>query len=151
MLENTADIKKRRLTQTTVLVPGKGVIAVFKNRLVDMHAAPVITNQGLGHKGRCHPVCVRYVVDAIFVNLGLVCFGNKRIELHPNLALSSGAHLMVMHFDPQPHVFHRQTHAGAHIVQRIDRRNRKITAFYAWTMSRVALFIIVARTPGSLN
>ena len=81
-----------------------------------MHAVTVISHQWLGHKGRSQPMGMGYIVDTVFVNLGLVSLGHQSVKSHTDLALSRSANLMVVHFYPEAHVLHGKTHARAHIL-----------------------------------
>jgi hypothetical protein len=47
----------------------------------------------------------------------------------------------MMHFNFDAHLFQRQAHGGANIVQRIHRRHREIAALDPGAMAEVAAFI----------
>src|SRR5690606_29794215 len=94
-------------------------------------------NQRLGHKGRSFAVLMRNVVYAVLEDLYFVRFLHQSVSAYADFTLASVSNFMVMDFNFQAHRFHRITHGATDVVQRIDWRNREVTAFYAW---RVAVF-----------
>ena len=71
----------------------------------------------LGHESRGQAMGMGDVVNAVFVDLGLVGFGYQRIETRADLPLPGGTHLMVMYLYRKAHILHRQTHTRAHILE----------------------------------
>ena len=92
-----------------------------------------------------------HIVDAVLVDLRLVRLGNQRIKKNPDLALPGCANLVVMHLHAKTHVLHRKAHARAHVLQRIDGRDRKVSALHTRTVPSVAVLIVLFRTPGRLG
>ena len=52
MLEDSPDVVKGGFTETAIFITGEGVISAFEDRLVNMHATAVVSDQGLGHERR---------------------------------------------------------------------------------------------------
>ena len=65
MFEDAADIPKRFLRKTCVLVTCEDVRTFFRKRLMDVHPATVIANQRLRHEGRRFAERMRHVVYAV--------------------------------------------------------------------------------------
>ena len=57
---------------------------------------------------------------------------------------------MVMHLDRHTHLFERQTHSCANIVQRINRLDREVAAFRARAMPHIAVGEDTLRVPAGL-
>ena len=114
---------------------------------MDMHAAAVVTDQGLGHEGRGLAVTVGDVVHHILENLGGIRTLDQRIEAGADFALTGGRHFVVMNFDRHAHLLKDQTHGRADILQRIDRRHREIAALHARPMTDVAVIEYLGRVP----
>ena len=115
---------------------------------MDVHPGAVITYQRLGHKRRGFAVGVRYVVYAVLKDLHLVRLLNQRVEANPDFTLTSGAHLMVMNLDREPHLLHGRTHGCSDVMERVDGWNGEVAAFYPGTVASVAIVIVTRGRPG---
>jgi len=116
-----------------------------------MHTATVVAYKRFRHKCRRFTVSMRNISHDIFQSQHFVGFFDQSTELNTDLALACCCDLMVMHLGNHAHFFENQTHRGTHILQRIDRGNREITAFHAWTMPHVSVFIGFFRVPTGLG
>ncbi len=55
-----------------------------------------------------------------------------------------------MHLHLDAHLFHREAHRGADVLQRVDRRHREVAALHRRTMAHVAALELLARRPRGL-
>src|SRR5690606_32023495 len=148
VLDDAADIVESLGGKTGVLVTGEHVLAAFAEGLVHMHTTTVVANQRLGHESGSFAISVRYVVYAILEDLYLIGLAHQGVELHTDFALARCGHFMVVDFHRQAHLLGSRTHGSADIVERVDGRNGKVTAFYAWPVARVAFLISGVGIPG---
>src|SRR5690606_5239827 len=123
---------------------------IFGDGHVNVHTRTVIAVQRLRHEGRGAAVCVSNVVYAVFQGLNFVSFLDQGVELHTDFVLASSRHFVVVNFDDQTHFFHGITHGGTDFVVMVERRNREVTAFHAWTVAFVAAFDVLVRHPRAL-
>lgn len=77
----------------------------------------------------------------VLVDLHLVGAGYHGVELHAQLVLRGGDFVVVL-FDDDAHFSENRQHFGTHVLQAVDRRNREVTALDAWTVAKVAGFVI---------
>ena len=147
MLDHTADIVQCGFRQAAVAITREQVDAILSERHMNVHPITVVTNQWLGHEGGSFTVAMRNVMDTILENLYLVGLFNQGIKGHANFALTGSRDLVMVYFDFKPHFFHGQAHRGTHIVQRIDRRHRKITTLDTRAMACVSIFVCFTRVP----
>src|SRR6187397_2618653 len=103
-----------------------------------MHPRAVIADNRLGHESSGFSIGVRDVMHYVFEYLRPVGPFYQAAVFRPDFALSSGSDLVMMHFNFDTQLFQRKAHRGADIVQGVNRRDGKITAFYAWTMTSIA-------------
>jgi len=90
------------------------------------------------------------VVHHVLQDLGLVGASDQGIEARADFALASGCHFVVMHLNRHSHLLKDQTHGRADVLQRINRRNREITALDARTMADIAIVEHLGRVPRAL-
>ena len=77
-------------------------IAVLPQRLVDVHARPVLLEDRLRHERGGLTRGVRGVLDHVLVDHHLIGHLQKRLEAHVDLALAARGHLVVMELTPDP-------------------------------------------------
>ena len=140
MLDDAADVEKRHFRQTSVLVTGELVVAIFPERLVNVHTRTVITDQRLRHKGGRFAIRVGHVVDHVLHFLNFVSFLHQRVELNADFVLTCVGNLVVVYLDGLTNRFQGITHCATNIVEAIDRRNREVAAFNARAVAKVAAF-----------
>ncbi len=147
MFDNAADVEQGHLRQAAVGVAGKQVLAIFLQRLVHVHAVAIVVDERLGHESRRLAERMRNVVHDVFEDLHLVGFTDQRIEADPDLALARRCHFVVMNLGRKTHVLERKAHRRADVMQRIDRRDREVTAFNGRPVARIALVDTPVRVP----
>ena len=138
MLDHTADVIERELGQAGIPVAREQVLAVLPDRLMHMHAGTVVADDRLRHERRRFAVRVRGVVHAILEDLQPVRALHERSELGPDLVLASSRDFVMVHLHFDAHLFHGEAHRRADILQRVDRRNRKITPLDRRAVTHVA-------------
>ena len=84
---------------------------------MNVHTGTVVTDQRLGHEGRCFPVSVSYVVNAVLQNLYFVRLGHEGVEANADLTLSGGAYFVVVYFNIETHLLHRSAHCGTNVME----------------------------------
>ena len=140
MLDDSGDVGQAGLRQVGVFIAGEDRLAALPDRLVAVHARAVVAIDRLRHEGRGLAVDVGDLVDAVFVDLHLVSHQRQRVEFHAEFVLGGG-HFVVMLLDLDAHLGHRTEHFGAHVLNRILRRNRKVARLGADAVAEVAAFI----------
>jgi len=150
VLDDSADVEQREVRQPGVLVAGEQVLAVLPDRLVHVHARTVVADDRLGHEGGRLAIAVRDVVDHVLHRLQPVGTLHQRRELRADFVLPGPRHLVVMHFHRNAHLLEDQAHLGAHVLERIDRRHREITALHWRAVREVAALDLLARRPRGL-
>ena len=144
MLDDAADVPQAFLRQVGILVAGHDRLAVFPDRLVDVHARTVIAEDGLGHEGRGLAVALGDLMDAVLVDLHVVGHRGQRAELETKFVLR-GSHFVMVLLDYGAHGLHRRKHFAAHVLSRVDRGDREIAALGANAVAEVAALIIHIR------
>ena len=91
---------------------------------------------------------MRDVVHHVLEHLGPVGAPDQAAVFGADFALPGGCDFVMVYLDFDAHLFQCEAHGGADIVQRIDRRNRKIPAFHAGAMPDIATLILFRRAPG---
>jgi hypothetical protein len=76
-------------------------------------------------------------VHDVFIGLHAVGHLGEGGEFHPQLMLRR-RHFVVMLFRLQAQLFHHRQHFRAHVLKRIDRRDREIAALRARTVGEIA-------------
>ncbi len=79
-------------------------------------------------------------MDRIFVDLQMVGDGDQRLELQTQFVLGRG-HLVMVLLDLGAHGRHGREHFAAHVLRRVDRRDREIAALGAHAVAEVAALI----------
>ena len=130
MLDNAANVVQREFGKTGVAVARKHVLTVFPDRLVDVHAGTVVTDDGLGHEGRRLAVRVSDVLYRVLHDLQPVRPLHQRCEAGADFTLARGSHLVVMHFHLHALLFQGQAHGRADVLQRVDRRHGEIATLH---------------------
>jgi hypothetical protein len=116
MLEDAADVVETQLGEARVAVAGHQWLAILPDRLVGVHARAVVLEKGLGHEGRRHPVLARHLLHHVLVLEELVGHLDERLELHVDLGLTAGRHLVVLRLDGDAELLHHETHLGADVL-----------------------------------
>ena len=70
----------------------------------------------------------------------------QRLELHVDLALAGGGHLMVVRLDDDADLAHLVDHLAAEVVIRVCRADREVAAFEAWLVAEIR-FLDAGRVP----
>ena len=147
VLDDAADVVERDIGEAAVLVARKQRLAVFLQRLMHVHAAAVVADDGLRHERQGLAIAVRHVLQRIFQDLHFVGLLGQRVRRDIDLALARGRHFVVMHFEFQAHLLAGHGHGGADVLLRIHRRHREVAALDAGAMALVAVFVGLAGIP----
>jgi hypothetical protein len=150
VLDDAADVEQGQLGQTAILVAGEQGLAVLLQGLVDVHAAAVVTDQGLGHESRSLAVAVRHIEYRVLQNLHLVSLGHQTAGTDTDFALAARGDFVVVHFHYQTHFLEGIAHGRTDVLEGIDRRHRKVPPLDGRAVTLVALDIILAGVPGAL-
>ena len=67
---------------------------------------------------------------------------DQRVELHVDLALAGGRHLVVVAFDDHADLLHHQRHLGAQVLQRVGRRHREVALLGAHLVAEVRALVL---------
>ncbi len=148
MLDDAADVEQRVLREAGIAVAGEQVLAVLPHRLVDVHARTVVADDGLGHEGGRLAVGMGHVLHHVLLQLHPVGALQQRAELGTDFHLAGVRHLVVMHFDRNAERLEDQTHLGAHVLERVDRRRREVAALHRGPVAGVAVLVLLAGVPG---
>ena len=148
VLDDAADVVQREVAQTGVAVTGEQVLAVLPDRLVHVHAAAVVADDGLGHEGGGLAVGVGHVVDHVLLQLHPVGALQQRGKTRADLHLAGVRHLVVVHFDRDAQRFEDQAHLRAQILAGVDRRHREVATLDGRTEAVVAVLVLFAGVPG---
>ena len=89
-------------------------------------------------------------MHAVLEDLQPVGALHQRFELGADFVLAGGGDFVVMHLDLDAHLLHRETHRGAYVLQRIDRRHREIAALDRRAVTHVAALELLAGRPRRL-
>ena len=112
-----------------------------------MHTGAVVADDGFRHKGCSHTVGRCNIPYRIFKNLSPVSAFGQSAEQCADFALAAAADFMMMNFNRNALFFKKFAHLGADIVERVDRRNREITALNGRTMAAVGAVHILSVAP----
>ncbi len=150
MLDDPADVVQRELGQPRVAVAGEQVLAGLPHRLVDVHARPVVADDGLRHERRGLAVGVRGVVHGVLQHLDPVRALDQRLELGADLALAGVGDLVVVHLDLDAHLLEREAHRRPDVLQRIHRRHGEVAALDRRPVAHVAALELLGGRPRGL-
>ena len=153
VLEDPADVVERELREARVLVPREQRLAVLPDRLVAVHARAVVLEQRLRHERDRLAVAAGDVLDAVLVDHQLVAHLDDRAELHVDLGLAAGRHLVVLGLDLDAALLHLEAHLGADVLQRVHRRDREVALLVARLVAevRTAGVLLAAGVPAALD
>ena len=108
-------------------------------RLVDVHARAVVTEDRLRHEGRGLAVAPGDVLHDVLEEHQVVGRGEQRVELVVDLGLAGGAHLVVLALDLEAGLVQLQGDLGAQVGEVVDRRGREVAALVADLVAAVVL------------
>ena len=114
-----------------------------------VHTCSVITIEGFGHEGYRAAILVSHVLKHVLEPHELVAHLEKGLKAHINLGLACGGDLMVLTLGVDSKGFQGQKHLGTHILKLIRGRDRKVTFFVAWFVSKVGA-LVPASIPDAL-
>ena len=127
--------------QVGVLVAGEERLAALPDRLVDVHARAVVAIDRLRHESRRLAIALGDVVDAVLIDLHLVGHVHQGVELHAELVLGGGD-LVVVLLDLDAHRRHGGEHLAAHVLRRVERRDREVAALGLDAVAEIAALVI---------
>ncbi len=127
VFQNPADEEECHLTQSSVTVPGKQRLPVFPERHVGVHAGAVVGEERFRHEGDRFVMLPGDVADDVFVILHRVAHLLERREPNVDLGLAGGGDLVVLFVDWNAGFLQLERHFVANILQRVHRRDGKIT------------------------
>ena len=99
ILSSKGKKRKRHLRQAGIAVTGEQRLAALPQRLVSVHAAAVVLEDGLGHEGDGFAVLVGNVLHDVFVEQHVVGGLDQRIEAQVDFGLAAGGDFVVMAFN----------------------------------------------------
>ncbi|MEY2659407.1 MAG: hypothetical protein RLZZ123_579, partial [Pseudomonadota bacterium] len=150
MLDDAADVVQGKIAQPGIAIACEQVFAALPDRLVNVHARTVVTDQGLWHEGRGFAIGVGHVPHHILQLLGPIGTLDQGAELGADFVLTSACHLVVEHFNGDAHFFEDQNHLGTHVLGAVDRGHGEVATLDRGAMATVATFEFGARVPGGL-
>ena len=150
MLEDTTDGVERILAQLGIGVTGEGVDAVFPDGHVAVHAAAVVTVDGLRHKGGGLAMLEGGVLDGILVFVHLVTGGDDGAKLGADFALTCGGHFVVVQLNFEAHGHHVGGHFRADVHQGVLRSGWEVTMLVLNLVTEVVA-IVAAGGPRSFD
>src|SRR3569833_550544 len=150
MLDDAANVVERGVGKTTVLVTREERLTFLLQGLVNVHTAAVVTHEWFGHECSGLAVTLRDIQDRVLEDLHFVGLFDERAGADADLALAAGGNLVVMDFDFQAHLFQRETHCRADVLEGIDRWHGEVATLDARAVPLVAAFIFLRRVPGAL-
>ena len=105
----------------------EGVLAVFGQRLVDVHPGAVLAEQRLRHEGRVPAVLHRVLLDDDPVRHAVVGHLERVLVTHVDLVLG-GADLVVGVLDVDAHLLQREDGVAAHVGAGVERGQVEVAA-----------------------
>ena len=129
VLDNTANVIQRHFRQASVLIARKLVIAIFPERLVNVHTRTVVAYQRLRHKGGGFAVRVSHVVNHVLHFLNFVSFLHQRVKPNADFVLTCVGNFVVVNLHGLADRFQGVTHSATNVMEAINRRNREVAAF----------------------
>ena len=140
MFQNSADEKERGVGQSSVTVAGEKRFIAFPKRDVGMHAAAVIGEEWLGHKGDRFVVPLGHIAHDVFVVLHVIGHLFHRSETNVDLSLTRGRDFVMLALDRDTRLLQLETHFIANVLQGIGWRHRKITFLCANLVTEIRKF-----------
>src|SRR5690606_2271859 len=104
VLDDAADIPQCLLREPGVHVSRHDALAALLQRLVYVHAATVVTNQGLGHERRCLAVTGSDLLYHVLEHQDFVGLLEQRTTAHADFALTSSRDFVVVYLHDEPHL-----------------------------------------------
>ncbi len=147
VLEDAADVVQRHLGESGIAVAGKEGLAVLPQRLVGVHAAAVVAEEGLGHEGRRLAVAPGDVLDDVLEPAELVGALHQGVEAEVDFGLAGGGHLVVLPLHLDAHCGQHQAHLGADVALAVERRDREIAFLVADLVAAVAALLFAPAAP----
>ena len=128
MLDNAADVEDRHFGESGVAIAGEEVLLTFPNRLMDVHSRAIVADDRFRHEGGGLAIFGGGVVHGVFQAHQPVGALDERGELGADFVLAGGCDFVVMHFHENAHLLQRHRDCRSDVLQRIDWRNREVTA-----------------------
>ncbi len=137
MFQNTANVIQCHLADTGVFIPSKEWLAVFPDRLVDMHPGAVVIKNGFRHKGDGFAIAFGNIFDDVFVKHQLIRHFQQRVKTHINFSLSSSGDFVMLFLNDDPGLLHFEHHFGSKIHKTVNGWYGEISLFVTWFVSEV--------------
>ena len=150
VLEKAADVVKGHFAQSGETGSCEEGGIPLPEALMDVHARPVVIEQGFGHEGSGLAVLFRDVLNDVFIEDELVCTGEEGGEPEVDFTLSPCGHLMMVGFDVYATLDHRQHHFAAYVLKGVRGRYGEISLFVSRLITEVGIFVF-PRVPSSFN
>ena len=147
VLDDAADVIEGYFGKTGVTVAGKEVLILLPDGLVHVHTGTVVTEHGLGHEGSGLAIGGCHVPDRVLHDLQPVGALHKRGKTRADFTLTGSTHFVVVHFTGNPLLFKQRHHFGANVGERINRRNREVTALKRSAVAKVTAFVFNLACP----
>ena len=147
VLDDAADVVEGYFGKTGVTVAGKEVLILLPDGLVHVHTGTVVTEHGLGHEGSGLAIGGCHVPDRVLHDLQPVGALHKRGKTRTDFTLAGSTHFVVVHFTGNPLLFKQRHHFGANVGERINRRNREVTALKRSAVAKVTAFVFNLACP----
>ncbi len=148
--EQTADVPAGDVRQAAValLVVEEG-LALEPQRLVRVHARAVVTEEGLGHKGRDLAPLLGDVLDDVLELQDVVGRVHHRVEAVVDLLLAAGAHLVVRALEDEAGLDQVQRDVVAEVGRLVDGRDGEVAALVRGLVGEVPALFDAAGVPGA--
>ena len=127
MFQDSANEKQRDITEPGVAVPGEERFVVFPKRYVGVHAAAIVSEDWFRHEGHRSVVPSGDISQDVFVILHVVAHAFERRVTNVDLCLAGSCDFVMLAINRHACFLELQTHFIADILQRVHRRDRKIT------------------------
>jgi hypothetical protein len=132
------------------LSPANSALPSFLQRLMHVHAAAVVADDGLRHEGKGLAIAVRDVLQRVLEDLHLVGLLGERIRGDVDLALAGGRDLVMVHLELETHLLAGERHRRADVLLRVHGRHREVASLDARAVALVAVLVGLAGVPGAL-
>ena len=98
---------------------------------------PLSWNRGLGMNVAVNPAARGHVLHDVLVEHELVGHDEQRVELHVDLGLAGGGHLVVLDLDLDAEALHGEDHLRAQVLEVVGRGDREVALLGADLVAEV--------------
>ncbi len=150
MAEQAADGVHAHVRQAGITGAGINIDAVLPQGSVHVHAGAVVHEERLGHESGRLAILLGDVLDDVLVLEHVVGHLHERGEAHVDLALAARGDLVVLGFDLQAALDHREHHLGADVVKSVGGGHGEVAFLVTELVAEVRL-LLAAGVPGPFH